>query len=166
MKKNGPLRNAFSLVEVTLALGVTGFCMLSVFGLLSTGVASTQDSISQTTAASIANNALLDLKVTPEALSTSPYLGIAVPTTGIATHTIFLAADGSPLGQADKDADPAQDPKYRATLTFHGPATAGTLEATKVRIQVTWPAMADPRATAAPKNANGRFEVNSALVRK
>src|SRR6266699_7186235 len=41
---------AFSLVEVTFALGVAAFCLLVLLGLLPTGLKTQQASIQQTTA--------------------------------------------------------------------------------------------------------------------
>ena len=46
--------NAFSLVEVTLALGIAAFCLLAIFGLLPVGIKSQQNAIGQTVAAGIA----------------------------------------------------------------------------------------------------------------
>ena len=47
---------AFSLVEVTLALGVAAFCLIAVFGLLLVGVQTNQRATSQTAAGSIMAN--------------------------------------------------------------------------------------------------------------
>ncbi len=50
MKRSPPETAGFSLVEVTLALGVAAFCLLVLLGLLPTGVKTQQSSIQQTTA--------------------------------------------------------------------------------------------------------------------
>jgi type II secretory pathway pseudopilin PulG len=50
MKRPPPESGAFSLVEVTLALGVAAFCLLVLLGLLPTGLKTQQSSIQQTTA--------------------------------------------------------------------------------------------------------------------
>src|SRR5438309_3334382 len=51
MKRRLPLGPAgFSLVEVTLALGVAAFCLLVLLGLLPTGIKTQQSGIQQTTA--------------------------------------------------------------------------------------------------------------------
>ena len=39
---------AFSLVEVTLALGIAAFCLIAVFGLMPVGVQTNRNAISQT----------------------------------------------------------------------------------------------------------------------
>src|SRR5437773_11749789 len=55
----------FSLVEVTLALGVGAFCLIAVFGLLPVGLQTHQRATSQTAAASIMANVVADLRATP-----------------------------------------------------------------------------------------------------
>src|SRR5437667_8594329 len=50
MKRSRAKTTAFSLVEVTLALGVAAFCLIAVLGLLPTSLKTQQSSIQQTTA--------------------------------------------------------------------------------------------------------------------
>src|SRR6058998_3892626 len=57
--------HAFSLVEVTLALGVAAFCLIAVFGLMPIGVQTSQRATSQTAAASIIADVVADLRATP-----------------------------------------------------------------------------------------------------
>src|SRR5436305_3895175 len=45
-----PKNSGFSLVEVTLALGIAALCLLVLLGLLPAGVKTQQNSIQQTTA--------------------------------------------------------------------------------------------------------------------
>jgi uncharacterized protein (TIGR02598 family) len=52
---------AFSLIEVTLALGITAFCLLTVFALLPVALKTQQASIQQTTANTIASQIVADL---------------------------------------------------------------------------------------------------------
>src|SRR5438477_5279045 len=72
--------SAFSLVEVTLALGVAAFCLVTVAGLLSVGLQTNQRSTSQTAATSILSNVIADLRATPKASTTSTQYGISIPT--------------------------------------------------------------------------------------
>src|SRR5438105_15196196 len=53
---------AFSLVEVTFALGVAAFCLLVLLGLLPTGVKTQQASAQQTIASQIMTVLLSDLR--------------------------------------------------------------------------------------------------------
>src|SRR4030095_14138553 len=53
---------AFSLVELTLALGVAVFCLLVWLALLRTGLKTQRTSVQQTTAADIITEILADLR--------------------------------------------------------------------------------------------------------
>src|SRR5438552_12075234 len=57
-------RNAFSLTELTLALGVAAFCLLAVFGLMPIGVQTNRNTTSQTAAANIMAAVVADLRAT------------------------------------------------------------------------------------------------------
>jgi type II secretory pathway pseudopilin PulG len=50
MKRSARSTAAFSLVELTLALGVAAFCLLAIFGMLPVALKTQQASIQQTTA--------------------------------------------------------------------------------------------------------------------
>jgi Tfp pilus assembly protein PilV len=160
--------SAFSLVEVTLALGVAAFCLLAVFGLLPTGLNSDRNSTQQTAAASLARAIAADLRVAPKTLpatdQNSPRYGITIPATGSPSHTIFLKDDGTSVGGQDASADPTQNPKFRATLYFNA-SGASLREATGVRILLTWPALADKTAGTPPTNYSGAYETFTALDR-
>src|SRR5882724_3234050 len=61
--KRSPAETAgFSLVEVTLALGVAAFCLVTVLGLLPTSLKTQQSSIQQTTANQIISTIFSDLR--------------------------------------------------------------------------------------------------------
>ena len=176
---------AFSLVEVTLALGIMAFCLLAVFGLLPTGLNSDKAAIQQTAAAGMAVALAADLRQTPATaanatVAQSPQFFIAVPTLsgqGSVIHTRFLTDDGAWASSTpttapdpaapDPNADPSQNPRYRATLVFTRKDTANTTDrmATAVRVLVTWPALADPSGTGLPVKFSGSFETMIALDR-
>src|SRR5947208_6788482 len=61
LKQSRAKTTAFSLVEVTLALGVAAFCLIAVLGLLPTGLKTQQASIQQTTANTICSQVVADL---------------------------------------------------------------------------------------------------------
>ena len=164
----------FSLVEVTLALGVAAFCLITLFGLLPVGVTSNQMAFEQTAAASVAANIVADLRATPvvATATSSPEYGIPVPASTTETHTIFLHSDGTaavasggtPSGAVDTNAQASYNPQYRVTMTFVPPALQQR-SATTVRVLVTWPAMADPTAATTPSNFSGSLETIVALDR-
>ena|SRR5689334_23308929 len=155
---------AFSLVEVTLAVGVAAFCLLSIMALFPTSVATNQITVQQTANTNLVAAIAADLRATPLTSATSPRYGISIPTTGSATHTLFLQDDGT-AGAQDADAVPSQNPKYRATITFAAPTNNSQKTATGVRIFLTWPALADPVASVTPSKYIGTYEVYTALNR-
>src|ERR1700674_3846005 len=97
----------FSLVEVTLALGVAAFCLIALFGLLPLGVQTNQSSISQTAAASVLSSVVADLRATPKTSLTSPQYDITFGTAKL------LYFDGE--GRAVTPMDPSATPTYRVT---------------------------------------------------
>jgi hypothetical protein len=92
--------DAFSLIEVTLALGIAAFCLLTVFGLLPIGLNTTQSAIEQTTVSGIATEIAADLHGTPVAGGTSAFLGLVIPIPGYGQtqQTIYFSQDGQPTG--------------------------------------------------------------------
>src|SRR5437667_9070298 len=58
--------HAFSLVELTLALGVAAFCLLAVFGLMPIGVQTNRNATSQTRATNIMAAVMADLRAMPK----------------------------------------------------------------------------------------------------
>lgn len=160
-------RHGFTLVEVTLALGVAGFCLLSVFGLLPVGLASSQISLNQTVAANITSAIQADLNCAqPLGSGTSPHFGFSIPGAGntASLQTIYLTSDGiaTPVA-ASPTATGTSVSRYRATLWFTSPATGRT--ATNVRILITWPALADSAPGSAPQYYTGSYEADTTLNR-
>jgi uncharacterized protein (TIGR02598 family) len=128
----------FSLIEVTLALGVAAFCLIALFGLLPLGIQTNQSSISQTAAASVLSSVVADLRATPKISLTSAQYNITFGTAKV------LYFDGD--GRAGTPTDPSVIPRYRVTITF--PASpVGAFAPTFVSLKVTWPALVDPATT-------------------
>lgn len=137
----------FSLVEVTLALGVTAFCLLALFGLLPLGLQVNQNSISQTAAASVLSSVIADLRATSKTTLTSSQYDI---TFGAPKSLYF---DGE--GRVVTPTDPNATPRYRVTISF--PASpSGSLAPTFVSLKLSWPALVDP-ATTTPAGAVETF---------
>ena len=55
---------AFSLVEVTLALGIAAICLVALFGLMPVGVQTSRSATSQTAATNIVAAVIADLRAT------------------------------------------------------------------------------------------------------
>src|SRR5438876_11030286 len=64
------LISAFSLIELTLALGVAACCLMAVFGLMPVGVQTNRNATSQTLATDILAAVDADLRATPKAAGT------------------------------------------------------------------------------------------------
>ena len=128
----------FSLVEVTLALGIAAFCLITLLGLLPLGIQTNQNAVSQTAAASILSSVIADLRATARATPTSAQYDI---TFGRAK---LLYVDDQ--GRAVTPADPNAAPRYRIMITFPT-SPEGRFAPTFVSLRITWPALADPATT-------------------
>ena len=160
---------AFSLVEVTLALGITAFCLVSLLGLLPVGLNVNRNSVEQTAAASIAGTVVADIRTqavnnarmpSSATAGTSSQYGFDLTKTTI--QTIYINADGTFTAVGTTPA-PATA-LFRVSLVFTPPAQAAT--ATPLRILVTWPAQAGNAAsTAMPNLANvsGSYDALTAV---
>ena len=141
-------------MEVTLAIGVTAFCLVSIFSLFPISLNSTQNSIQQSEAANLILAIVSDIRSAPKTTaSKSPLYKIPIPNQPSVDRTIpapiYLNEDASIATQAG-------NAKYRVTLSF---GAASGQSATPLHILVTWPAPADPAI------ASGRLETITLLDR-
>jgi uncharacterized protein (TIGR02598 family) len=163
-------RAAFTLIEVTLALGVASFCLLTVFGLVPVGLNSNQNATQQLGASGIATALSADLRGTPVLNGTTSRFQIPIPVvSGTAQHTVFFAQNGSPVGGVDPASAPSQA-RYRATVNIQAEDTALPPQGPsprnkifKVWVQITWPALADPSPKITPVNFSGSLDSLIAL---
>src|SRR6266436_4191018 len=100
--------HAFSLVELTLAIGVAAFCLIAVFGLVPVGVQTNRNATSQTTATNIIAGVVSDLRATPKTTITSAQYQITFGT----AKTLYF--DGA--GQATTS--PGPNSRYRLVVSF------------------------------------------------
>ena len=143
----------FSLVEVTLALGIAAFALMAVFALLPIGFATSRDAGEQTRATNVFAAVAGDLRATAGSATTSPTFGIAIPpNTGSSTVTLFFTATGEYSSSLDSNS------RYRATIAF-APNPAGANGATFANVSLSWP------AAAGAENASGTIESFVALTR-
>ena len=156
--KTNQTGSAFSLIEVTLALGVAAVSLLVIFGLLPIGVQTNQRSIEQTASADILSAVNADLRATPVTnprgnAATSTQFGIAIPAAGdTGTTTLFFNGAGQFSSSQQSDS------RYRATVTFVSNG-GGIKAASLAHLTVTWP------AGAAITNAQGSAEMFAAFDR-
>jgi type II secretory pathway pseudopilin PulG len=155
----------FSLVEVTLALGVAAICLLTLLALLPTASKTQQTSIQQTTAnqiiSQISSILRADVSLPPgQADKVCPdppdpnepcnwdqlhghWLQMAAP------DTMFFTNEGRQTGNVNASTPPA-DAVFRAKITYRFPPSDTTSLAD---IAVSWPAVinaGDPNDTRVP----------------
>ena len=157
MNHRSQSRSAFSLIEVTLAIGVAAFCLIAVMGLLPVAIKIQQASVQQTKAnaiiSQISSDLLADVRLPPGQASKAQgdwanlhgrWAQIATP------DVLYFTNDAKQSGyQGSAPADAA----FRATITYMLPPTTTTSLA---NIKVTWPASIDP-ATGAPAGSAETF---------
>ena len=154
---------AFSLVEVTLALGIASFCLIAVFGLLPTGLNSIKASLAQTAATNLLTAIDADLRAAPNpapggTAQTSMQFGIAIPAAG-GTATSADSPITKLIDEKWQVVNTASDARYLLSVWMTPSSAANPKQATIVRLLLTWPAA----ATAA--RATGSVETVIALNR-
>ena len=153
--KSRQSQRGFSLVEVSVAIGITAVCLISMLGLLPIGSANSQNAIEQTTAASIGKTLVGDLRSTPTQTGSSLLFKFTAPLTS-GSSTLYFADDGFTCTTTPSTSGNYTS-RFRAILAWDTP-TLGC-EATTVHILITWPAMADP------SRAAGSYEIHTTLDR-
>ena len=159
MKTTARKQLGFSLVEVTLALGVAAVCLITVFALLPIGLRTTQNATQQVATADIMSAVIADLRATPVTTprgnaTTSLQFAIAIPgnpVPGATTSTLYFDAAGTVAAALTSDS------RFQLTITFQ--PNTGSRSATLVDLKMTWP------AGASPTNATGTSEMFVALDR-
>jgi uncharacterized protein (TIGR02598 family) len=137
---------AFSLVEVTLALGIAAFCLIAVFGLMPVGVQTNRDATSQTAGANIIAAIVSDLRATPKTSATSSQFAITFGT----PKTLYFDSAGQFTTSLGADS------RYQLNITWNSSAPTGSRYAD---LKMTWP------AAATSANASGSVETFAAFDR-
>jgi uncharacterized protein (TIGR02598 family) len=145
--------HAFSLVELTLALGVAAFCLIAAFGLMPVGVQTNRNATSQTAAANFMAAVVADLRATAKANAASSQFGRT-----FGTNQPPLYFDGS--GQFATSL--GTNSRYQLNLTWNVANSTGACSAAVpcVDLKVTWP------AAPTPANATGSAETFAAFDRR
>jgi type II secretory pathway component PulJ len=145
MKQRSQSLSAFSLAEVTLALGVAALAFIAVLGMMPVGLKTQQVSVNQTKANAVMSQAInflrADVRLPPGQAKKAQgdwtnlnghWQSVAVP------DTLFFTGDGKQNGYGSGSAPAAPaDAVFRATITYLFPPTATTSIA---KITVSWPA--------------------------
>jgi uncharacterized protein (TIGR02598 family) len=152
MKQRSRASSGFSLAECALALGVAGFALVAVMGMLPVGLKIQQASVQQTTAneimAAILNDLRADAVLPPGLASKETDSGFGLHGHWLAVDKpswLFFTNEGSQTGSAvnNTTTPPAAPPDavFRAKITYLFPPTATTSVADVV---INWPAQVDP----------------------
>jgi uncharacterized protein (TIGR02598 family) len=149
-------RQAFSLVEITVALGVAAISLLVVFSLLPIGLQTNQRAIEETASVDILSVVAADLRATPRGSGNSLQFGISIPSNPVTSSPPATELFFNNVGQFASSQQ--SDSRYRMTITFL-PNGGGAKTATFVDLKVTWP------AGAAITNAQGSAEMFAAFDR-
>lgn len=139
---------SFSLVEVTLALGVASLCLVAILGLLPIGLKTNQNASSQTISGNILSAIIADMRATSRAGTTSNQFGVTFGS----PKTLYFE-NGSKFAT-----NLNANSMYQVTIIFPINA-AGSTAAIFADLKASWP------ATAAQENANGTVEMFAAFDR-
>jgi uncharacterized protein (TIGR02598 family) len=135
MKRSLLRSAAFSLVEVTLALGVAAFCLIAVLGVLPTGLKTQQASTEQTTANTIVSQIEADLSAAlrlPPGLRSKLFNLHGHWAAALHPDIVYFTKDGTFITNS------SNEPKvFMAVVTYLEPPTETTSLAD---ITVAWPA--------------------------
>jgi len=149
---------AFSLVEVTLALGIAAFCLIAVLGLVPVGVQTNRNATSQTFATNILSGVVSDIRASPKGSTATPKYKIRRSKSNITTVCFDGQGQPDPLGgQIGNVNCRAGNWRYRLYAKIY-PITAPTDPHLKpycanyVVLKLVWPAAADP-LTATPSGS-------------
>jgi len=168
MKNSG----GFTLVEVTLALGVAGFGLLAIFGLIPVGINLNKTSIEQAAAMNLSAALIADAQTTPTGQTASVRYGIPLPTSASPVQrkqmVIYFSDSGEPVASAAAA-------RYLGVVSLTGPELNRS-EPTALHILITWPAQSNAGLSTAPttnatdiranlKNFTGTAETIAALNR-
>jgi uncharacterized protein (TIGR02598 family) len=142
-----------------IAIGIAAFCLVTMLGLIPSGMKAVNATTEQTAATAIISEVMTDLRDTPLGSNTSPILAIQLPTNGStnATNgstnaTNFYVNESCTLYPTNT----SLDARYGVTLSLSN----SSVFITTARVQVWWPSVA------APSNAVGSVEAISAIMRQ
>ena len=147
MKRSLQSTSAFSLVEITLALGIAAFCLLAVFGLMPVGVQTNRNATSQTAATNIIAAVIADIRATPTGNATSSQFGIPIVTSSPPLYFDDTGQFATARGA---------NSRYQLNVTWNPSAFTGLFYAD---LKVSWPAAANPA------NASDSVEMFAAIDR-
>lgn len=150
---------AFSLIEVTLALGIAAFCLIAVFGLMPVGVQTNRNASSQTAATNIMGAVVADLRAIPTTKTTSAQFSIVFGT----CKTLYFDNGGQVVasGPCNQAITVPPTARYQLNITWNTSNVTGSCSSAVpcADVKVWWP------AAASAANASGSTEMFAAFDR-
>ena len=137
--------SGFSLIEVTLAIGVIAFALLAILGLIPIGMRSGRESIDATRTAQIAQDVVNRIRATVVSNNSSSSVYFAPYTAGFATF-FFYTAEGARTGDLQKVQYPSDQPAYYSNVTTVGDYYRAKVVISTFDPAVTYPSY-DPRGS-------------------
>ena len=134
----GATRLAFSLVEVTLALGIASFAIVLLVALLPIGLRSTRDSLEESAALNVIAAVVADRQATPyDTASTLYQLPALTPGMTVSSNSFGVSKDN--------DFIPSSNPAGLTTARFRvdyrlTPPVSASLAPFVCQLKVSWPA--------------------------
>jgi len=140
-------RHAFSLVEVAIALGILGFVIVSVVGLLSVGLKSNQVSLEETRAALMLTMLEADLRNTHPALNSNASAIFRLPlpyTTNAGGYAFNSLQSGDYFTTGVNDSEQptnltAPRPRFQVSVTYLEVPPTNSVKPITARLVVNWP---------------------------
>jgi uncharacterized protein (TIGR02598 family) len=156
MKRSTVSTAAFSLVELTLAIGVAAFALIAVFGLMPVGVQTNRNATSQTAASNIIASVIADMRATLGSTSVQYRIQFGTAKTLFFDGAGACSIDVNGSTKVDGSAwSPPLQTRYQFNITF--PWTSGNTRG--ANLKVTWP------AAATATTASGSTEMFAAFDR-
>ena len=135
MKKDRLLSNGFSLVEVTIALGIVAFVLMALFALLPIGLNLVRESSEEGVAANILSGLASDLK---NSGATETVAAVhQIPIGSVGTGVVYFDMAGRLLEGA-----PTNSAGFKATWSVRSRDVTNGIPS-NVHLHVSWPAGAE-----------------------
>ena len=115
-----PGNRGFTLVEVTLALGLAAFCLIGLLGLLQLGAAQNLEAGRATVASNLVSSVLADVRATSGAGPTALFQ-LALPTAGsgeVVANEFYVTDAGEYAGSTTGTVPAGKTPRYRVQVRF------------------------------------------------
>jgi type II secretory pathway pseudopilin PulG len=142
-------KGGFSLVEVTIAIGITVVAILSVIGLLSVGIRSNRISVEETRASTLLTLVEADLRNTLAGSGTSALFGLPLPygtnaSGGVMVNPVLAAGSFATTGLNEAGEPVAVTasprPRYQIWVAYTRIPATNSLLPLEARVIVNWPA--------------------------